>query len=42
VEDRAFIDAVRGEKPCMVTGEDGLRALQVAEMIRADIQKRIS
>ncbi len=42
VEDRAFIDAVRGVKPCLVTGEDGLRALKVAEMIRADIQKRIS
>lgn len=42
VEDRAFIDAVRGDKPCLVSGEDGLRALEVAELIRADIQKRIS
>ncbi|MBY0384661.1 gfo/Idh/MocA family oxidoreductase, partial [bacterium] len=42
VEDRAFLDAVLGRKPCLVSGEDGLRALEVAEMIRADIQKRIS
>ncbi len=42
VEDRAFIEAVRGDKPCLVSGEDGLRALEVAELIRADIQKRIS
>lgn len=42
VEDQAFIDAVLQKKPCLVTGEDGLRALEVAEMIRADIQKRIS
>lgn len=42
VEDRAFIDAVCGVKPCLVTGEDGLRALKVAEMIRDDIQKRIT
>jgi predicted dehydrogenase len=42
VEDQAFIDAVLQRKPCLVTGEDGLRALEVAEMIRADIQKRIS
>lgn len=41
-EDTAFIEAVLGRSPCLVTGEDGLRALQVAEMIRADIQKRIS
>jgi predicted dehydrogenase len=42
VEDQAFIDAVLQRKPCLVTGEDGLRALEVAELIRADIQKRIS
>lgn len=42
VEDQAFIDAVLQKKPCLVTGEDGLRALEVAELIRADIQKRIS
>jgi len=41
-EDRAFLDAVLGKAPCRVTGEDGLRALQVAEMIREDIHKRIS
>lgn len=42
VEDQAFIDAVNGVKPCLVSGEDGLRALEVAEMIRADIQRRIT
>lgn len=42
VEDQAFIDAVLQRKPCLVPGEDGLRALEVAELIRADIQKRIS
>jgi predicted dehydrogenase len=42
VEDQAFIDAVLQKKPCLVSGEDGLRALEVAEMIRADIQKRIT
>ncbi len=42
VEDKAFVDAVRGVQPCLVSGEDGLRALEVAELIRADIQKRIS
>lgn len=41
-EDKSFIDAVRGVAPCRVTGEDGLRALKVAEMIREDIQRRIS
>lgn len=40
-EDKAFIAAVRGEGPCLVTGEDGLNALRVAELIRADIAKRL-
>jgi len=40
-EDKAFISAVRGEGPCLVTGEDGLNALRVAELIRADIAKRL-
>lgn len=41
-EDRAFLDAVLGKAPCRVPGEDGLRALLVAEMIREDIRKRIN
>lgn len=40
-EDKAFLAAVRGEAPCLVTGEDGLNALRVAELIRADIAKRL-
>lgn len=40
-EDKAFVAAVRGEGPCLVTGEDGLNALRVAELIRADIAKRL-
>lgn len=40
-EDKAFIAAVRGEAPCLVTGEDGLNALRVAELIRSDIAKRL-
>lgn len=40
-EDTSFIRAVLGEAPCLVTGRDGLHALQVAEMIRDDIQKRL-
>jgi predicted dehydrogenase len=40
-EDIAFIKAVRGEAPCLVTGEDGLKALNVAEQVRAEIQKKL-
>lgn len=40
-EDKAFLAAVRGEAPCLVTGEDGLNALRVAELIRQDIAKRL-
>lgn len=40
-EDKAFLAAVRGEGPCLVTGEDGLNALRVAELIREDIAKRL-
>lgn len=40
-EDSAFVKAVRGEAPCVVTGEDGLRALHVAEQIRGEIKKRL-
>jgi predicted dehydrogenase len=41
-EDTSFVNAVLGKSPCLVTGRDGLRALQVAEMIREDIKKRLS
>jgi len=41
-EDTAFVQAVLGKAPCLVPGEDGLRALQVAERIREDIKKRIT
>ncbi|MCB9073080.1 MAG: Gfo/Idh/MocA family oxidoreductase [Bdellovibrionaceae bacterium] len=40
-EDSAFVSAVRGEAPCLVTGEDGLNALRVAELIREDIKRRL-
>jgi predicted dehydrogenase len=40
-EDSAFLAAVRGEAPCLVTGEDGLNALKVAELIREDIARRL-
>jgi UDP-N-acetylglucosamine 3-dehydrogenase len=32
-EQEAFLAAVRGERPVAVTGEDGLRALELAQMI---------
>lgn len=41
-EDLSFIHAVLGKSPCLVTGRDGLNALQVAEMIRDDIKKRLA
>lgn len=41
-EDTAFVKAVLGQGPCFVTGRDGLQALNVAEMIREDIRKRLS
>lgn len=40
-EDTAFIRAIRREIPCQVTGEDGLKALKVAEQIRGEIKKRL-
>lgn len=41
-EDTAFIKAVEGKAPCQVTGRDAMKALELAEMIRADIKSRIS
>lgn len=41
-EDTAFIQAVQGKAPCQVTGRDAMKALELAEMIRADIKSRIS
>jgi predicted dehydrogenase len=39
-ETRAFVDAVRNDVPCVVTGRDGLAALELAEAIIADIDRR--
>lgn len=41
-ETKAFLQAVRGEAPVIVSGQDGLRALQLAEQILYDIHQRIS
>lgn len=40
-EDSAFIDAIQKKGPCFVTGREALRALDLAEKIRADIHSRI-
>ena len=39
-ETRAFIDAIRNDTPCIVSGRDGLAALELAEKITADIDRR--
>lgn len=39
VEVQAFVDAVSGKKPVVVTGEDGLKALKVAKEIHKQIAK---
>jgi predicted dehydrogenase len=39
-ETKAFVEAVVGDKPCVVSGADGLAALELAEMIGADIARR--
>jgi predicted dehydrogenase len=36
-ETRAFVEAVRTGRDCVVTGEDGLRALELAEWIRREL-----
>jgi len=39
-ETRAFIEAIRTHSPCQVTGNDGVIALELAENIIEDMQKR--
>ena len=39
-ETKAFVDAIEQDKPCVVSGADGLAALELAEMIGADIARR--
>ncbi len=40
-ETRTFITSIRENKPVAVSGRDGLKALQLAEKIIADAQKRL-
>ncbi len=37
----SFLDAVRGEHPPLVTGQDGVRALELAEQIAASIASQV-
>jgi len=39
-ETEAFIAAVRDDTPCIVSGRDGWLALELAEMINAEIERR--
>jgi predicted dehydrogenase len=39
-ETRSFVDAILGDTPCEVSGEDGFAALALAEWISAEIEKR--
>jgi len=39
-ETRSFVDAIVADKPCEVSGEDGYAALELAERIVAEIEKR--
>lgn len=39
-ETKAFVAAITDDKPCVVSGADGLASLELAEMIGADIAKR--
>lgn len=41
-EDSSFVQAALGRGACLVTGQDGLKALEVAEMIRDDIKRRLT
>jgi len=41
-ETRAFVDAIRLDQPCQVSGRDGVAALELAERIVADIERRRS
>ena len=40
-ETSAFLDSIIHSKPAVVTGEDGLQALKLAEMISTDLEKRL-
>jgi predicted dehydrogenase len=39
-ETKAFVDSIVTNKPCVVSGADGVAALKLAEMIGADIARR--
>ncbi len=39
-ETKAFVEAIVDDKPCVVSGADGLASLELAEMIGADIARR--
>jgi predicted dehydrogenase len=39
-ETQAFVDAIRNDTPCVVSGRDGQAALELAELITADIERR--
>jgi predicted dehydrogenase len=39
-ETKAFVEAVTENKPCVVSGADGVAALELAELIGADIARR--
>jgi predicted dehydrogenase len=39
-EIEAFVDAIRNDTDCVVSGADGVAALELAELIIADIEKR--
>jgi predicted dehydrogenase len=39
-ETKAFVEAIAHDKPCVVSGADGVAALELAEMIGADIARR--
>ncbi len=39
-ETKAFVEAIVEDKPCVVSGADGLASLELAEMIGADIARR--
>lgn len=41
-ETAAFIDSIRNDTPCAVTGRDGQAALELAETIMADIDRRLA
>jgi predicted dehydrogenase len=40
-ETAAFLDSIANKKPAVVSGNDGLQALQLAEMISQDLLKRL-